>query len=479
MKKWVGILSILLSVALSLGQMPEAISYDLKFGSPLNLLQYGGGNVELIINSSDIGSITVLTKDYDNLVPVVQTNINNVSIDQWNRAIVTYQNNVGYVPQETHEQVKKERGISIHGTVSKAYLIYARNELKVYYYDTASTAQNECALFIMSQRSVVKSAPKQNANSLPKEKISIASEFWIGPKSPPISTAENSQISKLAALTDPLTLSAENSMSLSACLRFFETLYLLNQIKFTSPDAALELAFATNGCSGLRAKYAKEQILNVYYSLSEKSAFTDENRKNYEQSFTLPLSDGSTIKFDRILPESKYQQYANELTNLKAYSVGVLNSENSIGSGLLTDEQNAQLLKLQRIEADDQKRFTEEMHEYEQIVSYLDKYYAWESRPVGWSRIGNALFSEGKIICEDIPNEAKARGLDEEDLIRNIVGAENKKQGRPKVGPIWDLINDSKFSILTTEMKSKVYFKVTAHDLKGDLSLKKTQPSTK
>jgi len=139
MKTVVGMICLFFSVALSWAQMPGAATCNLKYGATLNLQKYGGGNVDLIVQESDLRSITVSTIDKDHLLPVPSVYIESGG----------YWTTPGSSPQRSRKQIEKKNGVAIQGTVSQAYLIYEGSGIKVFYFDSTGAEQNSCILFIL------------------------------------------------------------------------------------------------------------------------------------------------------------------------------------------------------------------------------------------------------------------------------------------------------------------------------------------
>ena len=141
MKFFLFFIGLIFTVSVAFSQMPGAIKRDLDYGKPLNLKSYSGENVDLFVASADARSITIITVDYDHVVPTQfagnHRNANN--------------SGVAYLTKRT--QIEKKEGVAISGTVSQAFLIYESTGLKIYFFDTSSSGLNQCTLLIKKSQS--------------------------------------------------------------------------------------------------------------------------------------------------------------------------------------------------------------------------------------------------------------------------------------------------------------------------------------
>jgi len=90
---------------------------DLEIGRPLDLRQFSGPNVSVVINGVEISELTITFRDYDRMIG-------------WD-----------HQPKVTHSRVKKE----------DKSLIYSWGRTKLLYLDVMDTAQNHVKLGIVSE----------------------------------------------------------------------------------------------------------------------------------------------------------------------------------------------------------------------------------------------------------------------------------------------------------------------------------------
>jgi hypothetical protein len=106
------------------GQQMQVV--DIELGKPLKLLELGGPNVELIVNSVDQFDVTVTTLDYDNTQLKITGNVYSVYGKE--------------EPTVTRKQIKKADG----GVTP----IFSRGNISAYYVASIDTSQNHAKIGI-------------------------------------------------------------------------------------------------------------------------------------------------------------------------------------------------------------------------------------------------------------------------------------------------------------------------------------------
>ena len=122
-------------------QLADAKTVQVKIGKPVNLKSFGGGNFEITIAGTDMNYINIATIDYDHVVP------NQVG---WNSLGMMTNAGVSYAQEQ--KQIEKKDRVPVSGTVSPAYLICQKDDLKVYFFDTLNNRMNECTLLIVAPK---------------------------------------------------------------------------------------------------------------------------------------------------------------------------------------------------------------------------------------------------------------------------------------------------------------------------------------
>lgn len=110
------------------GQQTQVV--DVELGKPLKLLQFGGPNVDVLVNTVDQFDVTVTTLDYENTQLKITGNIYSVHGKEQ--------------PTVTREQIKKADG--------GATRLFIRDDISVYYIAEMDTHQNHAKIAVRRTR---------------------------------------------------------------------------------------------------------------------------------------------------------------------------------------------------------------------------------------------------------------------------------------------------------------------------------------
>lgn len=125
------------TTVLLFGQIQGGKRQDVAHGGGINLQQFGGPNVDIIIRGKNMGVVDV---------SIIDSQLEVVSAE----ADSDGQSHVVFHPTTFNKSVRLEHGLEVAGTRAEAYLLYETKEgLKVYYFDVIDTKMNECALLVV------------------------------------------------------------------------------------------------------------------------------------------------------------------------------------------------------------------------------------------------------------------------------------------------------------------------------------------
>jgi hypothetical protein len=152
MKHTVRILLVLLLPFGALrAEITMGVRVDIGFNKPLNLQGYNGPNVEVAVQSYQMGTVSFVIIDHENAVAVARTNINSVEVDRLGVATVSGTNRVELKPPTVGHSIGiNSDGFAVKNSDRQAYLLYSHpSGISVYWFDVLDTKQNECALLIV------------------------------------------------------------------------------------------------------------------------------------------------------------------------------------------------------------------------------------------------------------------------------------------------------------------------------------------
>ncbi len=132
-------------------QAQEGKRVDVPFWAKINLQQFGGPNVDIIICGKNMGVVEFAVIDNEHEVVTAASN---------NDPYSPGDSHVVFSPVTVRKSIHLEHGVEVSGTRAEAYLLHEiADGPKVYFLDALDTKQNECALLITTK-------PKQQ-NSVP------------------------------------------------------------------------------------------------------------------------------------------------------------------------------------------------------------------------------------------------------------------------------------------------------------------------
>ena len=150
----------------------ELIRRDVPWGRPVNLAEFGGPRIEVLIRSRQITFVSVDVADYTQMVPVV---VNDYSLYGPSRVVMQ--------PTRETRRIEKKDGVTFPGSRSSMYLLYREPQtgIQVFFLDEAA-GQNRDPL-------VIGVPPSPTAEQEPKIDAPPTAENATA--SPPKSTKRN------------------------------------------------------------------------------------------------------------------------------------------------------------------------------------------------------------------------------------------------------------------------------------------------
>jgi hypothetical protein len=110
-------------------QAGELIRRDVPWGQPVNLAEFGGPRIEVLVRSRQMTFVSVDVADYTQMVPVV---VNDYSIYGPNRVVMQ--------PARENRRIEKKDGVAFPGSRSSMYLLYREPQsgIHVFFLDEAA-----------------------------------------------------------------------------------------------------------------------------------------------------------------------------------------------------------------------------------------------------------------------------------------------------------------------------------------------------
>jgi hypothetical protein len=119
-------------------QAAELVRRDVPWGQPVNLAEFGGPRIEVLVRSRQMSFVSVDVADYTQMVPVV---VNDYSLNGPSRVVMQ--------PTRENRRIEKKDGVAFPGSRSSMYLLYREPQsgIHVFFLDEAA-GQNRDFLVI-------------------------------------------------------------------------------------------------------------------------------------------------------------------------------------------------------------------------------------------------------------------------------------------------------------------------------------------
>jgi len=126
---------------------------ELEWGKPINLEDFGGPHLEIIVSKREMTYVTAATLDYTKLIPVPKKAFSGFSVDENSGRVTEFYSTSRYDMRPTTKRitVEKKNGIPFPSSNSTMYLLYREptTGIQVYFLDAISP-QNHDSIVVAS-----------------------------------------------------------------------------------------------------------------------------------------------------------------------------------------------------------------------------------------------------------------------------------------------------------------------------------------
>ena len=137
---------IVASSAIAKDDNTQFITKEIEFTKSLNLADFGGPHIEVMVRGREMTFVSVQTADYTQMVPIARTNIQSVEVNNFNNTATVYGTTSSDLqPTKRTRGVKKERGIPSPDGRNEMYLLFQepKTGIKVYFLDAISRMNHD------------------------------------------------------------------------------------------------------------------------------------------------------------------------------------------------------------------------------------------------------------------------------------------------------------------------------------------------
>jgi len=146
MKLHVLAILIVASSATAKDDNTQFITKEIEFTKPLNLADFGGPHIEVLVRGREMTFVSVQTADYTQMVPIARTNIQSVEVNNFNNTATVYGTTSSDLqPTKRTRGVKKERGVPGPDGRNDMYLLFhePKTGIKVYFLDAIARMNHD------------------------------------------------------------------------------------------------------------------------------------------------------------------------------------------------------------------------------------------------------------------------------------------------------------------------------------------------